>query len=808
MRASGEMSPQTFAKLSQHLASLDERDQSEPVDEGTPDPAIGPASSAAGAAPDVGDSGVGSWFEPRPAPERPASDPWSAHAPTAAATSTPAAGLGVAGPGGGAGTGVDTGGRRGGDENGFGYGGRGSGRGSSRRRRRRRRKYGASRKRLYKRRSRGRTVLIWALLGAGALVIAFVAVVATAYVHAYHVYGTLKDVPRYVTAARKDLQQGRLPQNDSLETANGLAHQAQDQISGGGFAFTFTKSLPLLGRPIKAISLAADAASSETDAAELVQGLIVKVLGPAGGQGDTGSPVIQNGVIDVGLLEQVTPTLQTVVRDLQQGDAAIRAIPSIPFFHQLDDLKSQVLTESTQAVSLSQRALVSFRLLPGFLGADRPKEYYLALQNTADQRGTGGAVLAYAIMKIDDGRISIDQPSGKPGAGPIADIDPRTPGFAVTVPQTTAWYLAATGVIHRLANGANYSPDFPSAARAWTSMLQSGKDPIIPRVDGVIALDPDAVAASFAGESFQLPEIGLTIPSAEIPKFVGHDQYELDKAEQRLVPGLLIKAAFDAITHPKHLFGLLQSMSTALTDKHIQMWSADPQIQAMVTHLGWDGALRNAAGGDYLALAYEKRLGNKLDYYTQFQTNYDVTVNASGGITSTYSLGLELPVPQDEPADIVGHFDPYAADLAMLNLYVPRDAHIVSYSPRAPFDPNAIQPTQEHVVPRGFVEHVERDLGGTFHVFTKTIMATPERPGSLQFRYTVPGVIRQTPEGKVYTLTVQHQPMVQDMLLRVRLRLPAGFEIVSLGTGWTATSWGAVYTGPVTSDFVTSVVFR
>src|SRR5439155_6180498 len=102
---------------------------------------------------------------------------------------------------------------------------------------------------------------------------------------------------------------------------------------------------------------------------------------------------------------------------------------------------------------------------------------------------------------------------------------------------------------------------------------------------------------------------------------------------------------------------------------------------------------------------------------------------------------------------------------------------------------------------------IERDLGGTFRVFTKTIMATPESPGSLQLRYTVPGVIQQTPEGRVYTLTVQHQPMVQDMRLRVRLRLPAGFQIVSLGPGWTATSWGAVYTGAVTADFVTSVVF-
>src|SRR5262249_10491849 len=157
--------------------------------------------------------------------------------------------------------------------------------------------------------------------------------------------------------ARKVLQQGQLPQTNDLETANGLAHDAQEQIADGGFAFSFTKSLPMLGRPIKAVSLAADAASAETDAAELVKGMILRVLGPAGGTGDSSSPVFQDGVINVGLLQQVTPTLEKVVNDLQRGDTAIRAIPHIPFFSQLDDLKAQVLTESSQAVALSQRAL-------------------------------------------------------------------------------------------------------------------------------------------------------------------------------------------------------------------------------------------------------------------------------------------------------------------------------------------------------------------------------------------------------------------------------------------------------------------
>src|SRR5207248_2132140 len=162
-----------------------------------------------------------------------------------------------------------------------------------------------------------------------------------------------------------------------------------DTIANAGFAWRLTKSLPLLGRPIQAVELASQAAAKETDAAVLVDGMIKQILGPSGGTGAATSPVFHNGVIDVGLIQRITPTLETVVRDLRDGDTAIRAIPSVPFFHQIEQLKAQVLTESRQAVALSEPALDSSRLLPAFLRADGPKTNYLALQNPADQRAPG-----------------------------------------------------------------------------------------------------------------------------------------------------------------------------------------------------------------------------------------------------------------------------------------------------------------------------------------------------------------------------------------------------------------------------------
>ncbi len=722
---------------------------------------------------------------------RPAADPVAARAVTGADPVAPIVTVGNGGHG------------RGGSSGG-GYGG-GSRRPPKPRSPRRR----GRRKRLFQRRSRRRRIMIWSLLGLGALLVVFGLLVVDGYHKAYGIYGTLKEVPPLVSKARSQLEVGQLP-TQQLETASGLVGEAQVQIAEAGLPFRFVRSLPLLGRPIKALELATDAASREAQAATIVNGLIQQILGPdPGGPGP--APVFDDGVIDVDLLHSVTPQLQRVVTELRAADASVRAIPSIPFVSQLDTLKAEVLGESSKAIVLSQRALDAVHLLPNFLGADGPKEYYLALQNNDDQRGTGGAVLSFAVVRIDHGHLSLVR------SGTISDIDSRSGGgFFVKAPSSTAWYMNNTGAARRLANGANYSPDFPSAGQTWTAMLSKA---IGSQVDGVIALDPYAVAGAMTGEDpIEVPGLPEPVTSENLVPFVMHDQYLLSKTLQNAVPAILIHSAYEAIASPNHLFGLMHQLSTSLAEKHVQIWSAEPQVQALVSRLGWGGAIANPAGGDYVNLAYAKRIGNKVDYFAKLNTSYDVTVLPTGGVRSTYDVGLSLDdMPSGLPDAIAGQALPYGADVAMFNLYVPGSARFASVDPSGDFPTDVVTVPNgserdpiAHIEPRGFVQHVETVAGGSFRVLTQTIVVWPGHPGSVQYRYSVPGVVKQTPAGKVYTLTVQHQPLVNPQHLRVVLHLPKGASVVSLPPGWIANpdAGTVVFQGDVTSDFTTSVVFR
>jgi hypothetical protein len=790
-RSGGDISPATFAKLAQHLTSLDEKTGRTPgrttpssdrateaeVEAYTPEGGVRPVRRAGGSAASARSSSAPVPIVPVPGAPPP-DDPWAVP--------------GESGAGSGSG-------------NGQGGSGppvpptrpRGSSRSASKKVWSR-----PSRKRLFRRRSRGRRILIWSMLLLVAGLIAFAAIVVNAYYHAYNAYSSLKQVPALVTQARRQLEIGQIPKGGVLDQATGLVGDAQAEIDHAGWPFRWVKDLPFLGRPIQAISLATDAAGKEAHAATIVNGLIQQILGPNAGAPGSHPPVFSNGVIDVALIESVAPSLDELVRDLRSADASIRAIPEVPFVDNLNQLKAEVLSESSSAVRLAERAQSSFALLPPFLGADRPKTYYIALQNPSDQRGTGGAVLAYAVMRFDNGKLSLANPL----PGPISGIDPRKGGFNVPVTPAASWYLRETHVVHRLANGVNYSPDFPSAARSWIKMLESGETPRVPNVDGVIALDPYSVAAALHGDTIHVEQFGLTMPASQIPKFVMHDQYLLSKDAQLAVPGLLIGEAFKAITSPSHLVSLLHNLSATLTNKHIQVWMADPKIQGAVERLGWDGAIRNPARGDYLNLAYEKRVGNKVDYYLRQAADYDVRVGSSGGISSTYQLNLSLPIPQGQPADVVGRFTPYGADLAMFNLYVPRQASLTAYSPTGDFPAGVVSPSRftDHVNPKSFREHLE----GEFKVFTNTVLAWAGHPASIRYQYRVPGVVKTTAEGKVYTLTVQHQPMINAQRLVVHVHLPKGSDIVSLDKGWAASGDTITYTGVVTRDFTTSIVFR
>lgn len=619
---------------------------------------------------------------------------------------------------------------------------------------------------------------------------AFLVVVADGYYQSYQVYRQLRRVQPQFSAARESLSKGRIPPGDPFARASGIAAQAQADLDHARPTLGLAGAIPFVNRPIVAVRRATEAAGEEAQAATIVRDIVRDLLGDGalGGRAH-GAPVFHDGRVDVALLQGLAPRLSELIRHLEAGDRAIRAIPSVPFTSRVADLKAEALQESTRAIALARRGLSVIRLVPSFLGADGDRAYFLALQQNAALRGTGGSVLAYAILRVSDGALSLER------FGPIAEIDGNRRGVPVRLDPRVAWYTRNAGVRSRIANGVDYSPDFPLAAATWRAQVTKATGI---RVDGAIALDPFAVAAVLKGSPpIRVSALPTPVTARNVVSVVENEQFRLSHAQQVILPGQLIQRSFRLITDPPDVIKLVNDLGSAMSQKRIQIWSADPAQERFLRDLGWDGGLRRGAG-DYLNVVQENRLSNKIDYYAHQSVVYTVRVRDDGSVSSTCAVTLRNAVPATERDVGIAGPAPYTGwTRAMMNLYVPKGARFVGVEPT-----EVGGPLVEKVKPPGFAQHVE----GAFRVLTHTMAADVGDSATLTFRYTVPGAVIRAQGGRVYRLTVQHQPLVNPADLTIRVVLPSDAGTVD-SPGWTVRNGTATYATVLTRDIAIELAF-
>jgi len=178
---------------------------------------------------------------------------------------------------------------------------------------------------------RGLRILLWSLAGLFVLAIGTGAVVADAYLQAYHTYkNDLANIVPQLDQARQELSQGLLPSADPFDAAASEAEQAQADVAHARFTYRLTSHIPFFSRPIEAVNLGVDAANNEAQAAITMRDMVQGLLGPEalrGGDTFSGNPpVFTNGVVNVKLIQGLSPQLDGLVAHLQAADRDIRAI--------------------------------------------------------------------------------------------------------------------------------------------------------------------------------------------------------------------------------------------------------------------------------------------------------------------------------------------------------------------------------------------------------------------------------------------------------------------------------------------------
>ena len=559
---------------------------------------------------------------------------------------------------------------------------------------------------------------------------------------------------RAAEPARSGVQLAR----DGLAAAN----QADARRSAAHFErarIQFARARGHLGSPMVSLGLAIPGLSSNLEASRALAG-IGERLSAAGAQVPTVAEVSQvrvaNGSLPIDQLRRLAPTLADVAtllrssRDrLTQGDWHY-LLP--PLRRAVDGMVVR-LREGTEAAEVASQ---SAHLLPRMLGGEGTRRYFLAFQNNAELRGTGGLIGNWGELVAERGRLRLDR------FGRLDElITARAPRRALTVPQEFLDRYRGFDVANSWQQ-VNVSPDFPTTAQVIAELYpQSGGRPI----DGVIAVDPQGLSAllELTGP-VEVPGWAGPITAANVVDVTLRAAYERYPVQDERVEflGAVARRVSEAFTTADlgNPTVIARSLNRATRGDHLVTFSLHPEEQELIGRLGADGSVPPLRG-DFLMAVNQNLSANKVDLYLERRLRYHAFLDPSSRparVRSQVELSLENGAPSSGlPSGVIGPYD---------NRFGPGEnrTYLSVYTP-FPLRSATLQG-------RPLTLDSQPELSRLAHSATVSVPPLASRT----VRLDLEGLI-ELEEGGWYRLDVGHQPLVIPDAAEVWLEVPAGWRI-------------------------------
>ena len=379
-------------------------------------------------------------------------------------------------------------------------------------------------------------------------------------------------------------------------------------------------------------------------------------------------------------LEQLAEIQPTVTEVAARATAALRRLDGArstwlvtPLADELDDQLVRV-RDIERSTGRAARAVA---LLPGLLGQDGLRRYFLAVQTPVEGRGGGGFLGNYGEITAEDGRLSLT----RFGRHDDLTMAPGRQERTIAGPED---YLARYQRFAPAQNwvNVNLSPDFPTNAAVIADLYpQSGGAP----VDGVIAVDPAGLAAILAVvgpvEVSSWPEPINPANALQILLFDQYGRYTSNDVVQRVdFLGEVAQVAWGRLTGGElpPVPQLMATFGPAVRDKHFFLWSSRPDAQRFFEDIGAAGEVAPPAD-DFVGLVTQNAGGNKIDYFLRRELDYRVELERGSRrlrATARVSLHNDAPATGLSPALIGNEVTPplpTGTNKLYLSFYTPWD---------------------------------------------------------------------------------------------------------------------------------------
>jgi UDP-N-acetylmuramyl pentapeptide phosphotransferase/UDP-N-acetylglucosamine-1-phosphate transferase len=498
---------------------------------------------------------------------------------------------------------------------------------------------------------------------------------------------------------------------------------------------------------------------------------------------------LRGGTIDIAEVRRITPALEEAAALLSKTadrvDDLNTAFLVEPVRDAIDEVEEELVDTEQDAV----RGAAAARIAPAVLGAEGPRRYFLAVQNPAELRATGGFIGSWGILTAVDGKVDLEF---------IDRVDTlnqgRGPDRVITGPEE---YLDRYGQFEPALTwqNVNMSPDFPVVGQVISELYpESGGE----QIDGVVAVDPAGLAAllQLTGpvrvEGWPEPLRAENVVDVTLRQ--AYEAFARDPARAEFL-GDVADEVFDVATdgdlgRPGRVANVL---GRAAREGHFSLYFTRPAEEAIAELVNADGAVPRS-DADSLMVVTQNAGANKIDYYLQRHVNYSVSIDPtssrSAHVSGTLDVGLENTAPDSLlPQSVIGPSegleDRFVAgeNYSYVSLYTPSGLTAVSFN--------------------GLPAEIAADteLGrNVYSTFISTLSGT-----TTTISLGLDGEVSLGPD-RWYTLELVRQPFLNADDVSVELDVPKGWRIA--GTRNLGTDGDRRARGTIELDETTTVQVR
>ena len=618
---------------------------------------------------------------------------------------------------------------------------------------------------------------MWSL----ALLVIVGALAAVVLRDAVSVARTLLAVSDDMLDARSAARIGDLERADNLLRASRARLRGSASLTNRPLWETFER-IPLVGNSLTTARLVTETAD---EAARVGRSLI----------GKSDVVIDDSGRLLIGLegrrltVEQMVVAADAIAAvNLDAFDAALQELEGSPATWmpaQVRAARTEVIRLGREVLSTLEHAEQSLRVVPAFAGANGTRRYFLAMQNPAELRGTGGLIGFFSVLTASNGEFDLSEPEtydviDRPGV-----LDPGTRG-SVGDDEFDRRYGAAQSR-HFIAN-VNLDGDLETVGPVLRDLAQ--RQLAVP-LDGVVLVDPVGLARAMGNVGpVDVPDEFID-PTGQIP----------DPLPAHLIPAATMSLAYDvfgsnteerddylrelATAAFNQLFDggwdpivVSQDIAAAALSRHIQVWTDRPDELALFRSLNVSGALDTRHDGDHVAVTGVNAASNKLDYYTQ--RRIDVTLWLNGPEPdATRTATVEVVATNEAPADELDSYVAGSGTYDPARRFSVRDGpHGLNRTWFTVWGPPSSRLLRVESLEGGAVERPISDALSRALAVDRTVTMMPGESDGFRATLSAPAHLRRVGPDREFEFVLRRQPSAVADDVSITVHAPRGWDIL------------------------------